>query len=418
MELKVDLGEVEKYLLWKKGKNFISNKLGVTLQEVEEAIAELKGKEEVNTPSEIKNIYTEDINYNKNTKVVTYTSSKPLCPKEVEDLVGADGITTQVNRVWFKGPENDIWKYSIEVKFLNTNFYNGQELKSKLQELIKKELPKYKLQGKQNNSDRVLMVYISDDHCGLVLKDSIYGNEQSENIYHTRLNNLYQEIVNLEQKFDKLYLVSLGDELDGFNALTTRGGHGLGSLSNKEQFDMYFDGRRTFYDTLFTSGIANKYIILNQNNSNHSGKGFSYIANKALEVYLEAKYQEVYVIHNNSSIQTIEIGNHVFGFIHGKDETHQKNPFPLNLDARADNYLFEYYDKHGYSASRNWISTVKGDIHKYNINVGKHGRYVNVPSISSGSNWIEANFGNSHSGALLEVVNPNSKNIITIPIWF
>lgn len=412
------LEQVEKYLSWKKGKTYICEKLGCSLQEVEEAINELRGKEEAETIIEVKNSYKEEIDYTKNTKIVTYSSEKPLSPKEIEELVGADGITTQVNRVWFKGSDGDTWKYSIEVKFLNSNFYNGQELKSKLQDLITKVLPKYKLSNVTNPSDKVLMVYISDDHCGLILKDSLYGNEQSETNYNSRLENLYQEILNLGQTFDKIYLVSLGDELDGWSGYTTRGGHSLGSLSNKEQFDMYFDGRRSFYDNLFNSGISNKYIILNQNNSNHSGKGFAYIANKALEVYIEAKYQEVYVIQNNKMIQTIEIGNHVFGFIHGKDETHQKSPFPLNLDARADNYLFEYYDKHGYSPSRNWISTIKGDIHKLNVNIGKHGRYVNVPSISSGSSWIEHNFGNSHAGALLEIVNPNSKNITSIPIWF
>jgi len=58
--MELDLAQVEKYLLWRKGKSYIANKLGVTLQEVEEAIAELKGKEE----KEELNIDSESHQYN------------------------------------------------------------------------------------------------------------------------------------------------------------------------------------------------------------------------------------------------------------------------------------------------------------------------------------------------------------------
>lgn len=404
---------LQELLKQKKSHSFYAGKLGISVEEVKELLKELREEDK----SEFSGIKTEENNYDKNTKTVTYISDKPLSPKELEELAGVDNINSFVARTWLKSSDKGTWNYSIDVRFINSNFYTSQELKNKLQEFFPKNITKYQNKA-ENQESKVLMVYIGDDHCGLVLKDSQYGNEHSEEIYRGRLSKVYQEILNLRQIFDKIYIVSLGDELDGYSGFTTRGGHHLGSSSNKEQFDIYVNSRREFYDKLFTSELANKYILVNQNNSNHSGKGFSYMANRALEIYLEARFSNVFILNTDKMIQVIEVGNHVFGLVHGKDDTHQKNPMPLNLDAKTDAYLFEFYDKLGYSPSKNWISTVKADIHKFNCNMGKHGRYVNIPSISSGSNWIEANFGNSKPGILLELVNPKSENIVSIPIWF
>lgn len=417
------LEKLQNLLNLKKSKSYYAERLSkqegreVTVEEVEELMKELKSQETVEE-GEIKGKYSEDINYEKGSKTIQYSSDKPLSPRELEELAKVDNINTYIARTWLKSSDKGTWNYSIDVRYRVNNFYTGEELKEKIRALFPKNISPFPVPNIKNPSDKVLMVYIGDDHCGLILKDSQYGNEQSEEVYRGRLNEVYNQIVNLNTTFSKIYIISLGDELDGYNGFTTRGGHQLGSASNKEQFDIYVNSRVEFYNKLFTSSLAEKFVIVNQNNSNHTGKGLSYMANRAIEMYLEQAFSNVYVINTDKLIQVIEVGNHVFGLVHGKDDTHQKNPMPLNLDAKTDAYMFEFYDKQGYSPSKDWIHTIKADIHKYNVNMGKHGRYVNIPSISSGSNWIEANFGNSKPGVLMEIVNPNSENIISIPIWF
>ncbi len=61
--------------------------------------------------------------------------------------------------------------------------------------------------------------------------------------------------------FEEVHIISLGDQLNGWNSQTTRGGHEVKSTSNKEQFDMYVKARRNFYDVLFNSAISLKYYV-------------------------------------------------------------------------------------------------------------------------------------------------------------
>jgi len=162
------------------------------------------------------------------------------------------------------------------------------------------------------------------------------------------------------------------------------------------------------------SPIFKQVFIINLNNSNHSGNDYSYIVNKAIESYIEAKYPIVTFINQDKFIDSYTWGDHTFLFTHGKDEKYMKAPMPLNLDAKTDLWLMDFCK----NLSGKWFSTIKGDLHNYSVNIGKSGRYVNVPSICGGSNWIEHNFGSSNSGALMEIVDKYSKNIVSIPIWF
>lgn len=362
-------------------------------------------------------IVSQQTNFETGERSVSINSNNPLSPKEIEEMVGVDGITTYVARVWDKLNTNGNWTYSVDIRYRVKDF-STKELETKLAEIFPKEIEPAILPIVQSNGMNALFIYISDDHCGNILKDSLFGNEYNQSIYTERLLEIVDEVVSLERTFESVYVVNLGDELDGWNGKTTRYDHDLGSASNKEQFDIFLNARKLFYNKLFNSGVSETYTIYNVNNSNHTGLGLSYIANKALEMYVSARYPEVTIINQSKFIDGICYGNHFIGFTHGKDEKHMKAPLPLNLDPKSDLWLYDWYTKKLDNIGEYWISTIKGDIHKYNVNIGKSGRYVNVPSISSGSNWIEHNFGDSTPGALLEIVNATSKNIQSIPIWF
>lgn len=674
-------------------------------------------------------------------------SDKPLSPKEIEEMVGVDNISTFVDRSWLKSHKNGTWTYSVLTICKIKDFYNAAELDKRLKELFDDSYGT-ELNYDPRPSDKALFVYIADDHAGLVLKDSLYGKEYSSSIYQCRLETVAQEIKNLDKHFQELYIIRLGDEMDGYNGKTTRYDHDLGSLSNKEQFDIYTTANKQFYNSVFSSGVANNYHLITLSNSNHcfpdyvevltnngfklirdvldddligsmngnnelvydlptdkiynrnvsidlhiyksknisidvtdehrmyhkstksktynytlskdlvnytscfnfkqslnnnnkdyniddnlirlaawigsdgsvrqgheyiihqreekchyikdvldslkigydlrevrqreithiqgvelksknkkmfrfhmnrnhtdmstllklktlvpykytlpewlnelskrqfdiylntfilgdghrkkekgfkinsasiygtksvldqlqilciknnhrariknyrkndhvllitfdtekslvdpnknqiatepyvgdtwcfttlhsnlivrnngfvsvqgnSGKGFSHMANKALEFWLEAKYPFVNVSQQDRFIDVITFGNHIIGLTHGKDEQFMKSPLPLNLDYKTDLWLMEYYKRYVHDGA--FVSTIKGDIHKFNMNQGKSGRYVNVPAISTGSAWVEHNFGDSEAGVVMEIYTANNKNVTTIPVWF
>ena len=375
------------------------------------------GNKQIKQLSSKVGIVSQQTNFETGERSVNINSNNPLSPKEIEEMVGVDGITTYVARVWDKLNTNGQWTYSVDIRYTVKDF-STKELETKLAEIFPKDIEPVILPIVQSNQMNALFIYISDDHCGNILKDSLFDNEYNQSIYTERLLEIVDEVVSLERTFESVYVVNLGDELDGWNGKTTRYDHDLGSASNKEQFDIFLNARKLFYDKLFNSGVSETYTIYNVNNSNHTGLGLSYIANKALEMYVSARYPEVTITNQSKFIDGVCYGNHFIAFTHGKDEKFMKAPLPLNLDPKSDLWLYDWYTKKLDNIGEYWISTIKGDIHKYNVNIGKSGRYVNVPSISSGSNWIEHNFGDSTPGALLEIVNATSKNIQSIPIWF
>ncbi len=346
-----------------------------------------------------------------------FESNRPLSPKEIEDLAQVDNIATRITRVWDKLNTNGKWTYAIDIKFSGENFYSKDELKARLKEIFP-DLKPTTLPIVKNISEKALVILISDDHAGAVIENSIFDNEWNGTKYKKRLLQISNEVKKLATKFEEVHVLSLGDQMNGWNSQTTRGGHEVKSLSNKEQFDIYTSARVAFYNDLLTSGVSKTYIIHDVENSNHTGKDFSYMANKFLEMYLEAKFPEVLRQSYFLPVESFDYGIHTIGFTHGKDEQLMKRPFPLKLDPKTDLFLFQYFDKKGYSPTKRRVTLYKGDLHQYAMDKGKFGRYVNIPSVMGSTDWTEMNFGDAEGGAVLEIFEKDSTSIQHIPIWF
>lgn len=345
-----------------------------------------------------------------------FESPNPLTPKEIENLAGVDGITTYVARVWDKLLPSGKWIYSIDVRYRVKEFYTKDQLQERLKELMPDVKPVSLPNVANIKSDKALVICLADDHAGAVNITNLFDNR--DYTYEERLDKIFEEIVGLGQSFDEVHIVSLGDQMNGWNSQTTRGGHEVKSLSNIEQFDTYVGARVKFYDKLFTSGISQNYFVHDVENSNHSGLGMSYMANKALEMYVEGKYPEVYRESITSMIGGFQYGQHVVIFGHGKDEKFQKRPMPASLNAQTDLYLYDYIQNKGYSPYKDKITFYKGDLHQLGFQMGKFGRYVNVQSIAGNSDYGDLNFGNTKGGALLEILHKESYRISSQPIWF
>lgn len=393
------------YKAKQKAKDFLHNKEVVTLSEV------ISVQEDV-----IATLISEKVEGDD--RKIELSSDKPMNREQIENLFSVDNISTRLSTYWNKQTASGKYIISANIKCLVQDFYTEEQFKTKLAQMYKDITPTTLVKSNMFDTGVAAFVYISDDHTGLSLNSSLFNNEWNKAIYRERMLKVAKRVLSIGFPVEHLFVVRLGDEADGWNGKTTRQDHSLGSLSNKEQFDMFTEVNKEFYDVIFNSGIANNYTVITCNNSNHSGLGLSYIYHKATEFYVQARYPEVMFLPINDFIGVIEWGNHVLGFTHGKDEKYMKAPFPLNLDLKTDLWLIDFYDNKGFSPNKRWISTMKGDIHKYNVNNGKSGRYVNIPSICGSSEWIEHNFGNTKAGALIEVVLKNDPDILSYPVRF
>lgn len=418
-----------RYLL-KKGANELSKIFKVKKDLIYKAKEEIKEFLHKVETTELSNIISDQedeiVKYlgsdsTKTSSIQKFESSKPLSPKEIETLVGVDNISTYVNKVLDRQLANGKWIYTVDVRFKVTDFYSEEDLKSKLKDIFTQNTP---IRNKKNliYSDKCLNIILSDDHCGAINETGLFSEPgdrgKIQNPYSVKLKRLFDEIINLNQEFDEINIISLGDQLNGFNKQTTRGGHEVNSLSNKDQFDIYVKARKEFYDLLFSSEISQLYNIFEVNNSNHSGNGFSYMANSALELYIDSKFNNVVFRNIQDLIDGYEYGRHLFLFTHGKDDKFQKKPMPLNLDAKTDLWVYDWLSNKNYNPKEYFVTLYKGDLHSYNIQLGKFGRYCNIPSIAGNSDYSDINFGPSKPGAILEVVHKMENKISTTPIWF
>ena len=121
------LEDLKKLLKYKKSKHFYAAKLRVSVLKVEELLKELRQstgtvKTATLSTSNISSTWTvnkdkgskiteEELDHKTGNKRVVIQSDKPLNPKEIEQLVGADNITTFVDRSWLKSQRDGTWTY-------------------------------------------------------------------------------------------------------------------------------------------------------------------------------------------------------------------------------------------------------------------------------------------------------------------
>jgi hypothetical protein len=399
--------KLQQLLPQKRSNAFYAQKLGVPIEVVQKL---RKQSSEEDVTSEEK-----EVNVEKGT--LKSTIELTFDAQDIDQLYKLHKVDKHLYRItnyWSKLKSNGKFTSSVLASLIKSEEKDKETFIKNIEDIFSKTEKWKGPKDIEKKSKKALFVYISDDHAGIDFKNSLFNNPYSGDTYFERLSKLADKINSIEEELEELFIINLGDELDGFNRQTTRGGHSLDSLSNKEQFTIYTKARKMFYDKLFLRGYFNKITIININNSNHSGNDYSFITNKALQFYLEGKYSDIEFINQDRFIDHYYWGDHTFILTHGKDEKYMKSPMPLNLDNKTDLYLMDYSK----SIGGTWFSTIKGDMHSYSVNIGKSGRYVNVPSICGGSNWIEHNFGSSSPGALMEIVDKHDKNIISIPIWF
>jgi hypothetical protein len=206
--------------------------------------------------------------------------------------------------------------------------------------------------------------------------------------------------------------------MDGLNAQTTRGGHKLPqNMGNRAAFEAAVSNEKDFFDNLLNSDSANTYHVYQNANSNHGGD-YDYMVNRALEIYLNAKYPDVDTRIMQKFIEHVEYGNHVILLTHGKDDEDMKHGLPLHLNDKTENYLRKYLMYNNIPINENHISVVKGDLHMAASQHAYGFRYRNVLSLFGGSKWIATNFGPNRPGCSFEIVEKYTDRILESNLLF
>jgi hypothetical protein len=249
--------------------------------------------------------------------------------------------------------------------------------------------------------------------------DSLYENTYNADVFKSRIKTLFREIVKLKithGKFEKLYIVNLGDCIDGMNNTTARGGHHLPqNLSNKQQFDVYISTMCELFDTLFVSDLAEQLQFVSVGDSNHAGDLES-ILNKTIEIYLNAKYPQIVTKVFDKFIDHVFYRDNCMIFTHGKDGTNMKFGYPLILDDKTNLKINEYIFERNIQSSA--IHFIKGDLHQSATQDGKRFRYKNVKSLYGSSKYIHTNYGNTKSGVDWDIISADGKSVTSSCLHF
>ena len=344
-------------------------------------------------------------------------ASSPFAPHIIEEHT-----QEELQEMQLREKENDFLK-AVEkneirdlkqlVTKLTQKQLNSSVSRETLVQLIKETNKEYKelpVVVNNNNADYpVLVIWLSDLHIGAY--NSKYSSfvalpNYDKNEIKSRLTKIVQSFIG--QSYKSIYVVNLGDSIDGYNKETTRGGHQLPEImDNKEISEAFIECMMEFFKSL--KNICNNINYLCIGESNHGGD-FEWVNQKLLAAYLANEGIASYI--SNYPIDTFSIGKHQFLYAHGKDNSCQTRQFPLTLNPQTELYFANYIAEN--NIHNEHIYVVKGDLHNYAYTTGKQFDYVSVGSMYGSSNYIVANFGHTKWSINYSVVTEDNMLMGTI----
>jgi hypothetical protein len=332
--------------------------------------------------------------------------------------------TSNVKHLWLKDKEA-----SIFVKNPDYKEQNLKETTEHLEKAIDKVLSKFNKEcyifypNQHESNLKAIKVTISDDHVGLEPNpnnNGLFKYEYNAEIYSNSYEKVFNSVLKefrTHGKFDLLLLDNLGDEQDGWNGLTTRGGHELPqNMSNAEVFETCIDVKVKMIKSLVENNIANKIILRKVTNDNHSGD-FGHTINLAVKKIINLIYSND-IVEVETLTRFLEhriYGDHCFILTHGKDAKQMFRGLPLKLDDKTINYINDYL--RFYDINSKFVHVEKGDLHKIGYNKCNTFDYRNFMSFAPPSSWVQHNFGDCYSGYSIQVI-PKYENEISHTDYF
>lgn len=408
---------------WKKSNAYCADKLGLSLVQYKKLKRQVLTNQMFNAdaPDLAYGIEIEENVKEGTAKITGTTTEQPQSAEEIIKVLQIDLSKWELNRFWNKQKKNG-WLVSalvVKKKDGELSIEDAEEIIKKVfQDKTFKPVTFYPT----ITNHKALFIYLSDRHiaahvCGI----AIYENKYDQTVYEKRLAEVLHEIHYQKEifgKFEDVFIIDLGDKMDGYDGYTTRGGHKLPqNMSNREAFEVAVKAEKNFIDALMESDTANNYHVYQNANSNHGGD-FDYMVNRAIEIYTNTKYPQVETRIFEKFIEHLQYGNHLFMFTHGKDDADMKHGLPLHLNDKVENYLRKYLMYNRIDAQDLRVSLIKGDLHLSASEEAYAFRYRNVLSLFGGSKWIGTNFGPNRPGCSYEVVEKYTERIFEGKIMF
>jgi hypothetical protein len=418
-----------KTLTLKKSNLYCAKKLGIS----EEEYVAMKRKYRENKNDKFVTIKENKIiEFSENVSEGTanikgFSITEPKSAEEIESILKIDKTKWSLSSYWNKQHKNskqeDYWIISAMVVKKKENDIVFENLENILSDIFKDKKPFVKEKNVKITNNKSLFIYTSDKHIGAYVdkNNAMYLNEYNGITYMQRMMLIVLEIkylVDMFGTFEDIYIIDLGDRMDGLNGYTTRGGHKLPqNMSDKTAFETAITVEKDFYDSIFQNQYAANYHMITNACSNHGGV-FDYVVARALEIYVNTKYPFVKTSVQEKFIQHIEYGKHVILFTHGKDTEDMKHGLPLHVNDKTENYINKYLMYHNIDFKNKTVSLIKGDLHRDTSEITYGFRYKNVLSLFGGSKWIGTNFGPTKAGCSFDIIEKNTDRIFEHKILF
>lgn len=341
--------------------------------------------------------------------------SEPRSPEEIIRVLKIDTNKWKLATYWNK-EQKDYWLVSAMVAAKKSTDISIEDAEEIIKNVFVNNAFTPITSYPTITNKKALFVYISDRHVAAYVSDiAIYENKYDMMSYEARLGLVLHEMLyqaQLHGKFEDVFIIDLGDKMDGQHQMTTRGGHKLPqNMTDRQAFEVAVGVEKDWFDKVLTSDIANNYHVYQNANSNHGGD-FDYMVNRALEIYLNARYPDVDTRIMQKFIEHLNYGVHTFLLTHGKDTEDMKHGLPLHMNDKTENYLRKYLEYHDINTKLKHVSVVKGDLHMATSQELYGFRYRNVLSLFGGSKWIGTNFGPNEPGCSFEVVDRDTSRIM------
>ena len=326
-----------------------------------------------------------------------------------------DGFMMNIDEycVTYKLPKKDITSYKL-VSHTGTPYYNivfkenALELDDKIDfdSIIKKHIKPIEpinIASLVDNSDFDTITF-TDVHIGLDTnkdKNSMYADEWNASEVYKASELIIKEAVNNQQS-KTLIVDDLGDFFDGYNGLTTRGGHELPqNMTNEEVFDCGLTFKMNILDNLINN--YEQIIFNNICNDNHAGS-FGYFVNSAFKQMAELKYSNVVVNNHRTFLSHYFINDICFVISHGKDDKTLKFGFKPHLCTKQIEKIDQYLKRNNIYSKAKRIIFKKGDSHQWLFDMAGSDDfdYYNYPALSPASQWVQNNFKKGRKGFVIE----------------
>jgi hypothetical protein len=382
------LDEVQKYLGWKKSKSFVAEKVGITLEELEILLKDIRGKDE--EPEES----VKKVNNDKGTiESSIEVSFEPKDDISLAKLHKIDLSKYKISSYWSKLKSNGKFTSSVFATLKRPQDYTPEDFTKFLSNWQPSINLFNRIWDKSSSKETVdVELNIADFH---LAKKTIKGDSltSKEFEYLQVVNDLVSKIRS-NYTIRKLVFPISNDffHSDNIQNTTTNGTPQDVTVWYDEEYEKGFDILANTINYLLTQ--ANEIeVVLVQGNHDRT-KGF-YVAH-ALEVFFKG-YKKVKFQRHHSTTKSVVLGNTFIGYHHGN--SCKIDELPLLFATVPD------FSKEFGNAKYREIHT--GDKHHYMAKDIKGVRIQQLPSLSGDDRWhIDNNFINSVRAGIAFVYDP------------